>query len=113
MGRTLTVGLLQCESRLGEADWNVKHGVELIDEAASQGAEIACLPERFSTGYSIDLLGPRFADLAEPIDGPSVRALRAAARRCRVAVIAGLALAGEVPGVVDNAAAYVDADGEL
>lgn len=113
MARTLMVGLLQIESKLGEVEANVRHGIEMIEQAASQGAQIACLPELFSTGYNIDLLGPRFVDLAEPLDGPSVRALREAAAANHIGVVAGLALTGDVPGVVYNAAIFVDAEGEL
>lgn len=54
--------------------------------AAAAGAHLLVLPELALTGYDI---GPLDA-LAEPADGPRERMLAAAARRHRLAILAGL-----------------------
>jgi predicted amidohydrolase len=74
-------------------------------DAAARGARLVVFPEAFLTGYNI---GPeRIAALAEPADGPSVRALQAIAADTSIAILCGYC---ERDGDrVYNSAALVDA----
>ena len=85
----------------------------MIAEAAAQGADLVVLPELFSTGYELNIVGPHVPELAEPVDGPTVRALQDAARAGGCYVVAGLALTHEMAGVAYNSAVFIDRDGEL
>lgn len=82
-----------------------------VAEAAASGAELVVCPENamFSPPDSRTDLAP----IAEPLDGPFVTALRDAALRHGVAVVAGLTKA--IPGQdrVHNTVVAVSAEGEL
>lgn len=68
------IGLIQMDCKLGDKQHNRVHALELL-EALPRGTRIACLPEFFSTGYHLDLIGEDFYQLAEPIPGPTTEAL--------------------------------------
>ena len=85
----------------------------MIAEAAAEGADLVVLPELFSTGYELNIVGPHVPELAEPVDGPTVRALQDAARADNCYVVAGLALAYDMAGVPFNSSVVIDRQGEL
>ncbi|GAB2769081.1 carbon-nitrogen hydrolase family protein [Streptomyces daliensis] len=66
------------------------HGLAALDDAArraaAQGARLLVTPELSLTGYA---LGDRVADLAEPADGESARALARTAARHGIALVYG------------------------
>jgi len=92
---------------------DVPTALRTLDEAAAQaraqGADVLVCPEMSLTGY---LLGPRrIADLAEPADGPLLRAVAEVARRHGIAIVCGWPCA--TAGRPHNAVAFVGADGAL
>ena len=82
-------------------------------EAARRGAEAAglvVLPELPATGF---VVGPEQAQAwAEPLDGPTVRALAGVARGCGAVVVSGH-LWRDRAGVLRNAQVVLDARGEV
>ncbi|HEX6113991.1 MAG TPA: carbon-nitrogen hydrolase family protein [Geminicoccaceae bacterium] len=54
--------------------------------AAAEGAGLVVFPELFTTGYK---LGARLRELAEPLSGPSVDAIGAAAAQAGLAILTG------------------------
>src|SRR5262249_1402515 len=58
-----------------------------IRSAAAQGAELVCLQELFATPYFCQVEEAKRFDLAEAVDGPTNRAIAAAAREARVTVL--------------------------
>lgn len=111
--RTAHVALVQFESVLCEPVANTEKACRMIVEAGAQGADLVVLPELFSTGYQLNIVGPRIAELAEPADGPTVTALCAAAREAKCYVVAGLALTYDLTGVAYNSAVCIDRGGNL
>lgn len=111
--RTAHLALVQFESVLCDPAANAEKACRMIAEAAAQGADLVVLPELFSTGYQLNIVGPRIPELAEPVDGPTVRALQEAARAAGCYVVAGLALTHELAGVAYNSAVIIDRAGEL
>lgn len=83
-------------------------GLALIDAAGAQKADLVCLPETFKAA---GLPASRIRELAEPLDGPSVRALAERARRHRMHVVAGMFAL--IDGEVSNIAVLLDRDGNL
>lgn len=109
--RGLTVGLVQMKSE-GRADYNLKKAIDGIAEAAGRGAQVVAMQELFLGDYFCQTEDAARFDLAEPIPGPSSRALAEAAERYRVAVV-GSIFEKRAEGVFHNSAPVFDADGRL
>ena len=112
-GRTVHLALVQFESVLCDPAANTQKACRMIAEAAAEGADLVVLPELFSTGYELNIVGPHVPELAEPVDGPTVRALQDAARTGNCYVVAGLALTYDMAGVPFNSSVVIDRQGEL
>lgn len=75
------------------ADYNasVQRGLQALEEAVSNGAELVVYPElAFTPFYPQYPAGPDFMDLAEPIPGPTTKVFQEAARRLGVVVVLNL-----------------------
>ena len=106
-----TVGLIQMSCG-PEPEENLQKALDRIEEAATKGANVICLPELFQTQYFCQREDASLFDLAEPIPGPASEKLSQAARRNGVVVIGSL-FERRAPGVYHNTAAVFDKDGEL
>lgn len=78
--------LVQLAGRDGDVAYNLQRTLAAIASCAP-GTDIVVFPEAQISGF---LNRQNIAELAEPLDGPSVRALIQAARERDVAVVAGL-----------------------
>ncbi|MGD8239223.1 MAG: carbon-nitrogen hydrolase family protein [Armatimonadota bacterium] len=101
----LAVGQIECA--VGDVAANIRKGADLINEAAQQGADLACLPECFSTG----LVYGRMSELAEPLPGPTSAALQDAAAAGGLWVVAGMV--EQAGAEVYNTALIISPDGRL
>ena len=85
------VASIQMAPRIGDKAANLRRSVDLIEEAALQGAVVAVLPELANTGYVFASRQEAFA-LAESVpDGESSQVWLEVARRCKIHVVAGIA----------------------
>src|SRR6204780_5977495 len=87
--RNFHIGVVQM-SCTPEPEQNLERAVEHVRAAASQGAEIICLPELFQTQYFCQREDTALFDLAEPIPGPSTKKIGDLARELGVVVVASL-----------------------
>ncbi len=109
MSRSVAVALVQMEC-LASKEANVAKALAKIRDAADQGAQVVCLQELFATPYPCQSEDhQRFAE-AEPIPGPTSRALGEAAREHGVVVVGSL-FERRAAGVYHNTAVVFDADG--
>ncbi|MFD8571480.1 nitrilase-related carbon-nitrogen hydrolase [Streptomyces sp. NPDC059639] len=110
-GRPMTtVACAQLALGVGDVAENLAAAEEAVEAAARAGARVVVLPELANSGYVFDSVAEARA-LAEPLDGPTVTAWSAAARRYGVTLVAGLA---ELDGDrVRNSAVVIDPAGEL
>ncbi len=108
---SVTVGLVQmsCEER---PELNFKKAVSRIGEAAKKGARIVCLQELFRSQYFCQTEDTEFFKLAEPIPGPSTKALSKVAREKKIVIVASL-FEKRTPGIYHNTAVILDADGKM
>lgn len=83
--------------------------VEAVRTAATEGAELVVLPELAPSGCCFRDADEAWA-AAEPLDGPSVSALRRVSRELRMTVVAGVAL--REGDLLSNAAVVVE-DGDV
>ena len=83
----------------------------LVAAAAGRGARLVVLPEY--TMFTAPALDARYAEAAEPLDGPFVRGLADLARRHGVHVVAGVNEAVEEPGRLRNTLVALAPSGEI
>ena len=115
MKSTISLALIQFESILGDPKANRRKAEAMIREAAEIGAELICLPEMYTTGYNLDIIGPQIAQLAENIDGPTVTDLQQLAKELKIHIVAPLALNLEdYPEVRPfNSAVFIGDEGQI
>ncbi|QGQ20518.1 carbon-nitrogen hydrolase family protein [Cellulomonas sp. JZ18] len=105
--RTIRVGMAQLLVVPGRPDDNLARARAAVAEAAQAGCDVVVLPECLDLGWTHESA----RELAEPIPGPRVDVLAAAAREHGVLVAAGLTeRAGDR---VHNSAVLLSATGEL
>ncbi len=95
-----------------DAFLNLKKASAAIRRAASKGAHIVCLQELFRTPYFCQKKNKKNFSLAEPVPGPTTKALAAEAKASKVVVIVPV-FEETADGVYHNTAAVIDADGKL
>jgi N-carbamoylputrescine amidase len=109
--RKYVLGLVQM--RMGpDPEDNFAAAMEHVRAAAKQGAQVICLPELFRAQYFCQREDIRLFDLAEPIPGPSTKALGELARELRVAIVASL-FERRAAGLYHNTAVTLNADGAI
>ncbi len=90
---------------------NLKKAVARVREAAENGARLICLPELFRAQYFCQREDHALFDIAEPIPGPSTKALSEMVREHKLVVIASL-FERRAPGLYHNTAAVLDYAGD-
>ena len=105
-GDRLVVGLAQM-SMSPDPKRNLDRALEMIADAAARGAGLICLPELFAWRYFCQSEDTAHFALAEPVPGPTTRALEELAADLDVAVAAGV-FERRAPGIFHNTAVYID-----
>ncbi len=111
MTRTTAIALVQMQCTPSKEE-NVAAALSKIGEAAARGAQVVCLQELFATSYPCQTEDHDQFAAAEPIPGPTSRALGEAAGRHGVVVVGSL-FERRAAGVYHNTAVVFDADGSL
>ncbi len=118
MARIVRGGLIQaalCEP-VSAGVAKIKQGmidkhVEMIAEAAGQGAQVICLQELFYGPYFCAEQDPKWYELTERIpDGPTTKLMCDLARKHEIVLVVPM-YEEDLPGVYYNSAAVIDADG--
>lgn len=92
---------------------NVAKAAAWIERAATEDqADLVILPEFFNTFYFSQYHDRTYYDLAEPVDGPSLAAIRDVARRRRINVVAPI-YEFDGPGRYFDTAFLIDRQGEI
>lgn len=108
------ITLAQFESKLCDPPANVAKTIPMIRQAGLDGSDMIMFPEMFTTGYELSIVGPRITELAEPVNGPTITALREAAKQAGVYVVVPIALYhDDLPGVPFNSAVLIDREGNV
>lgn len=101
-----TVALVQFDSSLGPADDGTLDRV--CDRIRETSADLVVFPELATTGYSIF---DQVEACAEPVPGPTTRAVGAAAADANAHVLLGMAVQGG--HAVHNSAVWIDRRGDV
>jgi N-carbamoylputrescine amidase len=108
---TFKIGLVQMRCT-EDPRGNLEAARSGIAEAARKGARVVCLPELFRSLYFCQSEDHEQFDLAEPVPGPTTKALGTLAKKLGV-VIVGSIFERRAAGLYHNTAVVIDADGKL
>lgn len=111
MGKIVRAALIQAHANLPKDEAMAKH-VEMIEQAAAQGAQIVCLQEIFFGPYFCAEQDPKWFETAEPDDGPTVSRMRELARKHEVVLVVPF-FEKEFDGVFYNTAVVIERDGTV
>jgi N-carbamoylputrescine amidase len=90
---------------------NIEKNLKFIAEAASEGVQIICMQEVFTTPYFCAEQQTRWYEAVEKIpDGPTVKLMQETARKFGMVIIVPI-YEEEITGIYYNTAAVIDADG--
>ncbi|MEO8904000.1 MAG: carbon-nitrogen hydrolase [Polyangiaceae bacterium] len=107
--KRLKVGLVQTRVGLDKAE-NVEKTVLAIRDAARRGATLICLQELFASQYFCQTEDAANFDLAEPLDGPTVKSIALVATECKVTVVTPV-FEKRAPGVYHNSVVVLAPNG--
>jgi N-carbamoylputrescine amidase len=118
MARIVKCGLIQASNACSTDEpiekikqANLEKNLHFIDQAASQGVQVLCMQEVFTTPYFCAEQETRWYDAVEPIpDGPTTHIMQEVAKRHGMAIVVPI-YEEEITGVYYNTAAVIDADG--
>jgi N-carbamoylputrescine amidase len=109
MSAIVRVGLVQM-SMTGDPAHNLDSALKKTREAAAAGARLVCLPELFTCPYFCQVEDPAFFDWAEPVPGPTTRAVGELARELGISVVTPV-FERRAPGLYHNSLVVLGPDG--
>ncbi len=88
-GKPYTIGLVQMRCDGSPAE-NLKKAIAMLEKAAAQGVQVACLPELFLGPYFCQQEDAAQFDLAEPVPGATTEALGKIAKKTGLTILASI-----------------------
>ncbi|MFO0388479.1 MAG: carbon-nitrogen hydrolase [Alphaproteobacteria bacterium] len=111
MTKPFTIGLIQMQYP-GSPKASLDKACSMLEQAAKQGVQVACLPELFLTDYFCQKLDANVFNLAEPVDGPTNKALAAVAKKTGMVIISSI-FEKAASGLYYNTAVIIEKDGSI
>jgi beta-ureidopropionase len=108
---TVRAAVIQAYANMSKQEAVEKH-VELIRQAAAQGAQVTCLQEIFHGPYFCAEQDPKWYATAEREDGPTVTHMREVARQHGMVLVVPFFEEAQT-GVYYNSAVVIEADGSV
>lgn len=109
---TFKVAAAQMQSVVGDREANLEKARRMIQQAAQAGARLVVLPELFAYDYvAFTDRDPKLFERAEPLDGPTIGAMQAAAKEFGVWVLPTV-FEKELAGVCYDTAVLIDDRGQ-
>jgi N-carbamoylputrescine amidase len=105
------IGLIQMECSPDPVE-NIQRAVLFVEKAATDGANIICLPELFRSQYFCQKEDPVLFDLAETIPGPTTEIFCSIAKKTSTVLIVPV-FEKRAAGLYHNSAVVIDADGKI
>jgi deaminated glutathione amidase len=106
------VGIVQVQSSIEKKE-NLQRALELVKESKSAGADLVVFPEFLMSFSPASQTAKELAEIAEPLEGPFIKALKEAANATRTAIVATIYETCSIDDRVYDTAIWIDADGSL
>lgn len=87
--KKLHLAVIQMDCEIKNKELNMERAMKFVDRL-EPNTDIVCLPEFFSTGYNLNLIGTDYFDLAETVPGETTAALGRKAREKGLAMIGNI-----------------------
>lgn len=113
MKRNAVIGMVQMDCVILDKKANINKILTFIDQAARKNVDMICFPEMCTTGYSPELIGIRYLELAEEPDGETFQILSKKAAEHRMYIAAPIVLKSKIPGILYNGLIMIDDEGKL
>ncbi len=119
MSRKIKCALIQAANQ-GSTDMsideikkaNIDHQMKMVEDAASQGVQMLCFQEIFTTPYFCAEQETRWYEAVEKVpDGPTVKLMQSVAKEKGMVLVVPI-YEEEMSGVYYNTAAVIDSDGK-
>jgi N-carbamoylputrescine amidase len=119
MSRIIKCGLIQARN-VGDVNAsieeikraNIEHQMKMVENAASQGVQMLCFQEIFTTPYFCAEQQTRWYEAVEKVpDGPTVQMMQSVAREKGMVLVVPI-YEEEISGIYYNTAAVIDANGK-
>lgn len=109
MGKMLKVALAQMSCKRADKEENLRKMEKFVLQASEQNVKLVIFPELSLTGY---VVRDQIYELAEPVPGPSVKAVEKIAKKASVYVVFGLPeKSGKTQATLYNTAVLVGPEG--
>jgi len=111
--KNIRLALIQMDCRLKDKVYNIGKAIRFMRELQGQ-VDIACLPEFFTTGFSLDLIGNDFYELAETVPGETTEQIGKKAKEYGLAVVGNIVEKDPLcEEILYDTAFVIDSEGEL
>ena len=106
------VAIVQVQSST-EKQENLRRALELVKDSKSAGADLVVFPEFLMAFSPSSQTAKELAEIAEPLEGPFITALKEAANATRTAIVATIYETCSITDRVYDSAIWIDAAGNL
>jgi deaminated glutathione amidase len=106
------VAVVQVQSST-EKKQNLRRALELVKDSKSAGANLVVFPEFLMAFSPASQTAKELAEIAEPLEGPFITALKEAANATRTAIVATIYETCSIADRVYDSAIWIDAAGNL
>ncbi|HEX3032869.1 MAG TPA: carbon-nitrogen family hydrolase [Bacillota bacterium] len=108
----LKVAMLQLQVAMGDPQTNLEKALTMLEQGAEQGAQLAVLPETWTTGYAFDRLQDVAEEPGETGQCPTVQRLQEFAARKKMWIFSG-SLVERIEGSLYNTTYIIRSDGSI
>ena len=106
------VAVVQIQSSTEKKE-NLRRALELVKDSKSAGADLVVFPEFLMAFSPSSQTAKELAEIAEPLDGPFITALKEAANATRTAIVATIYETCSTADRVYDSAIWIDSAGSL
>jgi deaminated glutathione amidase len=106
------VAIVQIQSSTEKRE-NLRRALELVKDSKSGGADLVVFPEFLMAFSPASQTATELAQVAEPLQGYFVTALKEAAKATRAAIVATIYETCSIPDRVYDSALWIDAEGNI